>query len=169
MKIPFRQVLALALMAGSASALAQESAAQAAPAPQAAAAEQAPAQKAPAGKAPAEKPKTGLVVTSEDASARCMLPLVVTAVDGKPIAEGQPADRFEFEPGEHSLSGYGAGDPGKCATVAAEGGLPIPEGGQIGESTLKLNVEAGKEYYLAMDVRSKDKALWKVVVWKLNH
>lgn len=159
MKIPFRQVLAFALMAGSASALAQESAEPSAPAPQAAA----------AAKAPAEKPKTGLVVTSEDASARCMLPLVVTAVDGKPIAEGQTSDRFEFEPGEHSLSGYGAGDPGKCATFAAEGGLPIPEGGQIGESTLKLNVEAGKEYYLAMDVRSKDKAHWKVVVWKLNH
>jgi hypothetical protein len=164
MKIPFRQVLAFALMAGSGSALGQESAAPAAPAPQAAAAEQAPAEKAPA-----EKPKTGLVVTSEDASARCMLPLVVTAVDGKPIAEGQPSDQFEFEPGEHSLSGYGAGDPGKCATFAADGGLPIPEGGQVGESTLKLNVEAGKEYYLAMDVRSKDKSHWRVVVWKLNH
>lgn len=112
----------------------------------------------------------GVVVTSEDASKRCILALVVTAVDGQKVAEGQPTDRFEFEPGPHSISGYGAGDPGQCATFAAEGGLPVPaEGTHIGESTLSLDVEAGKEYFLGVDVRSKDESRWKIVAWKINH
>ena len=139
MMIPYRFALTLALIAGATNAAGEEAA-------------------------------TGLVVTSEDQSQRCILALVVTEVNGQAIEEGQPSDRFEFEPGQHTVSGYGGGDPSQCATFAAEGGLPVPgEGERIGESTLKLNVEAGKEYYLGVDVRSKDKSRWKVVAWKIKH
>ncbi len=116
----------------------------------------------------AEEEEKGLVLTFEDQSHRCILGMVVTAVDGRALEEGEPSDRFEFEPGEHTISGYGVGDPAKCATFAADGGLPIPEG-PIGESTLKLDVEPGKEYSLGVDVRSKDTARWRVVAWKIKH
>lgn len=183
MRIPYRYAMAAFLLAASATACSQETSAppaEANPAPEQPApatpepaqqtqAKPEPAKAPPPQKAPAEEPKTGIVVTSEDASSRCILPLVVTAVDGTAVAEGQPSDRFEFEPGEHTFAGYGAGDPSQCATFAAEGGLPIPEGGRIGEGTLQLNVEAGKEYYLGVDVRSKDESRWKVVAWKIKH
>ncbi|MEJ8567375.1 hypothetical protein [Elongatibacter sediminis] len=116
----------------------------------------------------AEDAASGIVVTSDDQSQRCILPLVVTAVDGQEVEDGAPTDRFEFEAGTHSISGYGAGDPALCKTFAAEGGLPVPEG-PIGQSTLKFNVEAGKAYYLGVDVRSDNTDRWKIVTWKIKH
>lgn len=111
----------------------------------------------------------GLVVTSEDLSERCILSVVVTAVDGKEVKETDVTDRFEFEPGQHSISGYGGVDPSLCATFAGESPVVLTDGERIGESTLKFPVEAGKEYYLGVDVRSTDRSKWKIVTWKVVH
>ncbi len=117
----------------------------------------------------AEDAEKGVVVTSEDLSQRCIMALVVTAVDGTEVDDTDASGRFEFEPGVHSISGYAGGDPSQCETFAAEGGVALAEGQRIGESTLKLDVEAGKEYYLGVDTRSKDQSRWKIVAWKINH
>lgn len=116
-----------------------------------------------------EAVEKGIVLTSEDQSQRCILPLIVTAVDGEEVQEGAPSDRFEFDPGPHSISGYGGGDPSQCATFSAEGGTAVAEGERIGEGTARLNVEAGKEYSLGVDVRSPDRKSWKIVTWKIKH
>jgi hypothetical protein len=117
----------------------------------------------------ATAPETALVVTSEDLSARCILSVVVTAVDGKEVKESDDTSHFDFEAGEHSISGYGGVDPTQCATFSEEGGVELKEGEHIGQSTLKFKVEPGKEYYLGVDVRSADRSTWKIVVWKIKH
>lgn len=116
-----------------------------------------------------EKVKPGVVVTSEDASQRCMLPLVVTAVDGKKLKDTQSSGRFEFEPGKHSVTGYGGGNPTMCASFAAKHSKLATEGAMLGASTLNLDVISGKEYFLAIDIRSDDPAKWKMVAWKIKH
>lgn len=117
----------------------------------------------------AAEPETALIVTSEDLSERCILSLVVTEVDGKTVSEADETGQFEFEAGEHSVSGYGGVDPTKCATFSGDDGIVLTEGEKIGQSSLKFKVEPGKEYYLGVDVRSKDRSTWKVVVWKIKH
>lgn len=146
MKTPYRIAFATALLIGATGAFAQE------------------AQQAE----DAEQAETAMVFASEGALQRCMLPVVVTSVDGEEVTEG--AESFELEPGSHTFTGYGYGDASQCATFSGDDGLPVPgEDARVGESTLKLNAEAGKKYFLGVDVRSKDKANWKLVVWKLIH
>jgi nucleoid-associated protein YgaU len=174
MKTPYQVAVILAFLAATACVPAEEAeqaTVEAEPAaveakPAAVEAEPAAVEAEPAA---AEEVEKGVVITAEDQSQRCILALVVTQVDGQEVKEGEPSDRFEFEPGEHTISGYGAGDPSLCATFSGENGIPIPEGERIGESALKLNVEPGKVYYLGVDVRSTDKSRWKVVAWKIKH
>jgi hypothetical protein len=118
----------------------------------------------------AAKPTTGAVVTNEGWMEHCILRMVVTAVDGVAVTEGQAVDRMEFEAGAHTVSGYAADeDRSTCATFAGEKAVVIAEGERIGESTGTVNVVAGKEYYLGVDARSADKKAWKIIPWKINH
>jgi len=188
-----RNIIAAALIAGASSLAASDPAPAATPATEpattttpaatttapAAATETPP----PAGKAhpvrpkkvakPAEPPPppktTATVITNEGLSERCILSTVVTAVDGKQVTATDKTDTFEFEPGEHSISGYGGVDPTKCATFTGENAVAITEGERIGESTLKFTVVAGKTYYTGVDVRKADKSSWKLVVWQIKH
>lgn len=146
MKKPYRITLAAALLFGAAGTFAQE------------------AQQAEE----AEQAETAMVFASEGALQRCMLPVVVTSIDGEEVTEG--SDSFELEAGSHTITGYGYGDASQCATFSGDDGLPVPgEDARVGESTLKLDLEAGKKYFLGIDVRSKDTSNWKLVVWKLIH
>ncbi len=113
----------------------------------------------------AAEPEPGVVVTSEGLVERCILPLVITKVDGEDVEED--AGRYEFEAGSsHSFSGYAQGDFGTCATIAdAKLGADSP----IGEGTTTVSVPAGKEYFLGLDVRKSDPKTWKIVTWRINH
>lgn len=105
-----------------------------------------------------------VVVTSEGLVERCILPLVVTEVDGEALEED--AGRYELEAGNHSFSGYAQGDFSACATVA-EAGLDADS--PIGEGSTTVDVPAGKEYFLGLDVRNADPETWKIVTWRINH
>ncbi|HLF32067.1 MAG TPA: hypothetical protein VI566_13700 [Xanthomonadales bacterium] len=118
----------------------------------------------------AAEPTTGAVVTNEGWAVHCILRMVVTAVDGVAVTEGQAVDRMEFEPGAHTVSGYASDDDrSPCVTFSGEKAVVVAEGERIGESTATVNVVAGKEYFLGVDVRSADKKAWKIVPWKINH
>lgn len=105
-----------------------------------------------------------VVVTNEGLVERCILPLVVTSMDGEAVEED--AGRYEVEAGSHTFSGYAQGDFSACATIADAGlGADTP----IGEGSTTVNVPAGKEYFLGLDVRKADKSTWKVVTWRINH
>ena len=116
----------------------------------------------------AEDAEKGIVVTSEGLSERCVLTLVLTGVDGKALEEGDTTTTFELDPGPHSFSGYGGEDPSVCATLSGENAIKIEEGERIGEGEVTVNVVAGTEYYLGVDVRSRDKSKWNVVAWKVK-
>lgn len=190
-----RNLLAVALVVGMSPLAAQDttaaSADKAAPAatvkaaapvqtakPEAASADAAKAGAAKAGAAKAEaakaeappEPTTGTVVTDQGWVERCILAMVVTAVDGVAITDADPVEKIEFEPGEHTVSGYANDeDRSPCATFSGDKAVVVPEGTKIGESTVTVNVVAGKEYFLGIDVRSTDQKKWKVVTWKINH
>lgn len=157
-----RNLLLVGIVA-SASALAATEEESAAPADAAATAE---AEAAATAEAEVEK---GLVVTSEGLPERCILPLVLTAVDGEAVEEADTTGRFELDPGPHSFSGYGSEGTELCATFTGENPVAIAEGDRIGESSLTVDVVNKKEYYLGIDVRSKDKSKWKIVTWKIKH
>ena len=110
-------------------------------------------------------PEPSVVVTSEGLVDRCILPLVITKVDGESVDED--SGRYEFDDGRsHSFSGYAQGDFSACATIAdANLGADSP----IGEGTTSVNVPAGKEYFLGLDVRKSDPKTWKIVTWRINH
>ena len=157
-------IIAAALIAGASSLFAGD------PAPeQAKAAAPAEAPAADKAKAPPAPKTTATVITNEGMSERCMLATVVTAVDGKEVTATDKTDSFEFEPGEHSISGYAGPDPSKCATFTGDNPVALTEGEHIGQSTLKFTVEAGKTYYTGVDVRKADKSTWKVVIWQIKH
>lgn len=122
----------------------------------------APAFAQEAARAPEAEP--AVVVTSEGLVERCILPLVITKVDGEALEED--AGRYEFEAGSHSFSGYAQGEFSACATIAGAGlGADSP----IGEGSTTVNVPAGKEYFLGLDVRKADPKTWKIVTWRINH
>jgi len=122
----------------------------------------APAFAQEATQAPEAEP--AVVVTSEGLVERCILPLVITEVDGEELDED--AGRYEFADGSHSFSGYAQGDFSTCATIAEAGlGADSP----IGEGSTTVNVPAGKEYFLGLDVRKADPKTWKIVTWRINH
>lgn len=105
-----------------------------------------------------------VVITNEGLVERCILPLMITEVDGEAIEED--AGRYEFDAGSKTFSGYAQGDFSACATIADAGlGADSP----IGSGTTTVNVPAGKEYFLGLDVRKADKKTWKVVTWRINH
>jgi hypothetical protein len=147
----FRSIIAAALIAGASSLAASD-----------------PAQAQDPAADPATA-TTATVITNEGLSERCILSTVVTAVDGKEVTASDKTDTFEFEPGEHSISGYGGADPTKCATFTGDNPVAITEGEHIGQSTLKYAFEAGKTYYTGVDVRNADKSTWKLVVWQIKH
>lgn len=115
-------------------------------------------------KAQAE-PEPSIVVTSEGLVERCILPLVITEIDGEAVEED--AGRYEFSDGKsHSFRGYAQGDFTACATIADAGlGADSP----IGEGSTSVTVPAGKAYFLGLDVRKADRSTWKVVTWRINH
>ncbi len=117
----------------------------------------------------AADPEKAVVITSEHLAQRCILSVIVTAVDEVPVKDTDESGRYEFEPGEHSITGYGGDDPSLCSTLAGEGAVEVAEGDRIGDSTLKFDVVAGKTYWLGIDVRRKDKSTWRVVNWKIHH
>ena len=120
--------------------------------------------------APAEaKVETGLVVTTEGLPERCILPMILTAVDGEAVDEAGATGRFDLEPGPHTFTGYATEGTELCATFTGENPVAVAEGTHIGESTATVDVVAKKEYYLGVDVRSKDKSKWKIVTWKIKH
>lgn len=180
-----RNLLAVALVVGMSPLAAQDTTAaaadKAAPAatvkaaapvqtakPEAASAEGVKAEEAKP-EAPPE-PTTGTVITDQGWVERCILAMVVTAVDGVAITDADPVEKIEFEPGEHTVSGYANDeDRSPCATFSGDKAVVVPEGQKIGESTVTVNVVAGKEYFLGVDVRSTDQKKWKVVTWKINH
>ena len=167
-----RNLLAAALVVGMSPIAAQETTKATAvkPAP-AAAGKATPAAPAEAAQPAAQpEPTTGTVVTDEGWVERCILAMVVTAVDGVAITDADPVDKIEFEPGEHSVSGYANDeDRSTCATFSGDKPVVVPEGAHIGESTATVNVVAGREYFLGVDVRSKDQKTWKLVTWKMNN
>lgn len=106
----------------------------------------------------------GVVITSEGLVERCILPLVITEVDGEALEED--AGRYEFESGSHSFSGYAQGDFTACTTIDEAGlGADSP----IGEGSTTISVPPGKEYFLGLDVRKPDPTTWKIVTWRINH
>ncbi len=112
----------------------------------------------------AEEVPPAVVITNEGLLDRCILPLVITEVNGEAIE--QDAGRYEFEAGSQSFSGYAQGDFTECKTIAEAGlGADSP----IAEGTTSVNVPAGKEYYLGLDVRKSDPGTWKIVTWRINH
>jgi hypothetical protein len=113
--------------------------------------------------------KPGIVLNSVDESLSCILPVIVTAVDGEEQKDTDMTGRYEFEPGKHTISGYGGGNPAECSTFATGAQREALNSGKIGEGTLDFNVESGKEYYIGIDVRSNKPERWKIVVWKINH
>ena len=114
------------------------------------------------------KVEKGLVVTTEGLPERCILPLILTSVDGEEVEEGSTG-RYELDPGPHSFAGYATEGTELCATFTGESPVAIQEGAHIGESTTTVDVVSKKEYYLGVDVRSKDKSKWKIVTWKIKH
>jgi hypothetical protein len=110
-----------------------------------------------------------VVVTAIDMSQNCILPLVVTAVDGKELGSTDPSGRFEFEAGEHTISGYAGGNPASCSSFSS--GVQryqAAHGGKLGEGSVTIDVEAGKEYNLGVDIRSREPAEWEMKVWKIK-
>ena len=118
--------------------------------------------------ASAEEGETGVVVTTEGLSERCILTLVLTSVDGEEV-DAESSGSYELEPGPHRFGGYAGDDPSLCATFTDENAVTVTEDERIGEGEMTLNVAAGKEYYLGVDVRSRDKSKWKIVAWKIKH
>ena len=105
-----------------------------------------------------------IVVTNEGLVERCILPIVVTQVNGEAMEED--AGRYEFEAGSQSFSGFAQGDFSACETIGDSGvGADSP----IGEGSVTVDVPAGKEYYLGLDVRKSDPNTWKIVTWRINH
>lgn len=109
-------------------------------------------------------PEPAIVVTSEGLVERCILPLVVTTVDGEELEDD--SGRYELEAGDHSFSGYAQGDFSACETIATAG---IGADRIVAKGSATVNVPAGKEYFLGMDVRKTDPATWRIVTWKINH
>ena len=112
---------------------------------------------------------TGVVVTAIDMSQNCILSLVVTAVDGEKLGITDPSGRFEFEAGEHTISGYAGGNPASCSNFST--GVQryqANHGGKLGEGSVTIDVEAGKEYNLGVDITSRDPDEWEMKVWKIK-
>jgi hypothetical protein len=108
----------------------------------------------------------GLVITSIDMSQNCILSLVVTAVDGKELKDTDPSGRFEFEPGEHTISAYGGGNPGLCPSFSSGTQRDALNSGRIAEGTITIDVEAGQEYFVGAEIGSRDPEEWKIKVWR---
>lgn len=111
-----------------------------------------------------EAANSALIVTSEGWLERCMLPLVITSVDGEEISEDP--GRYELEAGSHSFKGYAKGDFTACETIAAAG---IGADEVVGEGSVTVDIPAGKDYYLGLDVRKPDRSTWRIVTWKISH
>ena len=121
----------------------------------------------------AEEAATGVVVTTEALPERCILAVVITEVDGEDVTGEENEGRFELEAGSHTFSGYGVvaedgTDIEMCATFA-DNAVAVNPGDEIGKGTMTVDVKAGKEYYLGLDVRRADKSTWKIVAWKIKH
>ena len=120
-----------------------------------------------------EAATTGVVVTTEGLPERCILAVVITEVDGEDVTGVENEGRFELEAGKHSFSGYGVvGEDGTdvemCATFA-DNAIAVNPGDELGKGSMTVDVKAGKEYYLGLDVRRADKSTWKIVAWKIKH
>lgn len=107
--------------------------------------------------------RPAVVVTNMGLVERCILPLVITEVDGEAVED---AGRYEFEAGSKSFSGYAQGDFASCATIADAG---LGEDNPIGSGSTTVDVPSGKAYYLGLDVRKADPKTWKVVTWRIDH
>lgn len=105
-----------------------------------------------------------LVVTSEGWVERCMLPLAITSMDGEEVTDDP--GRYEVEAGTHSFEGYSQGDFSACETIAAAG---IGADEVVGKGSVTVDIPAGKDYYLGLDVRKADKSTWRIVTWRITH
>jgi len=111
------------------------------------------------------EPEPAVVVTNEGLVEKCILPLVVTEVDGKAVEKD--TGRYELAAGSHAFSGYAEGDFMGCTTMD---NARLSAGGRVGDgSTITVDVPAGKEYFLGLDVRKDDPKTWKIVTWRINH
>ncbi len=113
--------------------------------------------------AEAPEAEPAVVVTNQGLVERCILPLVITEVDGEAVED---TGRYEFEAGSKSFSGYAQGDFSACATIADAG---LGDDNPIGNGSTTADVPAGKTHYLGLDVRKADPKTWKVVTWRIDH
>ena len=115
--------------------------------------------------APAADAKPGIVVTNEGNLEKCILPLHITEVDGKAVE--QDSGRYELPAGKHTFKGFAEGEFEACSIMVDAG---LSTGARVGEgATTTVDVPAGKEYFLGLDVRKSDPKTWKIVTWRINH
>jgi hypothetical protein len=111
-------------------------------------------------------PETGIVITNEGMVEKCILPLVITEVDGKAVEKD--SGHYELAAGKHTFNGHAReGDYMACETIVA---VNLSADGLVGSgSSTTIDLPAGKEYFLGFDLRKQDPKTWKIVTWRINH
>lgn len=99
------------------------------------------------------------VVTLGAPAVDCVADVEINKIDGK--KEIVPARGFNIEPGEHSLNGRALIDTTWCKL-----GKDDRIFGPVAD--LKINVQAGRTYYIGFDHKPDNRQGWKLVVWKVE-
>ena len=102
---------------------------------------------------------TARIVTGARQAAQCIAPIQVYKIDGSETIV--PELGFEIEPGRHTIHGRANIDMSTCRTVGRLSN-------RHSAAPLEAEFEAGKTYYIGYDHSSRNKADWKIVIFRVE-
>jgi len=99
-----------------------------------------------------------LVFTGIEKPDQCLSSVVIREIDGRETVTG--SQRFELEPGTHTMNGHANINTTFCAVAGNGEGPGVPD--------LQAEFEAGKTYYIGLDHSSGNRDEWELIVWKVE-
>ena len=99
------------------------------------------------------------IVTMIAKPAQCLSSIAVNQIDGE--EKRVHPQGFEIDPGLHTITGRAMIDTTFCRVIRSkQAGTAVPP--------LTTIFEAGKTYFVGLDHSSKDRAEWRLVIWKVE-
>ncbi len=103
----------------------------------------------------------GLVITSVDREADNIYSVYAVAVNGRELARRENA--LWLKPGEHSIKAINKTELNRSFVSGLRG-----DRSRESIEPLRLNVEAGKIYYVGLHADGGSRSDWKLVVWQVE-